>query len=92
MSTTIEVWTKDDLDGIEDLGIQQVWTEVDESGHVLREIGIGVSGDFVYVAPSEHKGLGRGLFDNQKVRLKTEGEDDSNLRKRFESMWRSYDN
>ena len=87
MKTIIEIWTSDDLSGIEDLGIQQVWTEIDEDGRVLREIGLGESGELAYVAPSDHSKHGRGLFDNQIVSLRAGRGDDPSLKKRFESLW-----
>jgi hypothetical protein len=60
-------WTQDDIDGLEELGIDLLWTEVEDNGFVAREIGFAKDGHVVHKSPNCSNRFG--LFDNQIVKL-----------------------
>ena len=62
-----------------------VYTEVDDTGHITREVGTDSAGRVVHRAPSTDDRYG--LFDNQVVRLTVDRESDIDP-ETFERMWR----
>lgn len=76
------VWTRSELDGLHDLGIHRLFTEVSDSGAVEREVGVDSEGRIVHRSPSSKSRYG--LFDNQLV----EAESGSELEpEAFEDYW-----
>jgi hypothetical protein len=71
------VWTEADVDGLRDLGIHRLVTEVNASGAIEREVGFDADR-----SPSAQSPYG--LFDNQIA----EGEAGSELEQEaFEEYW-----
>lgn len=87
MKTKILIWDERDLSGIDKLNLDQVWTEVNDTGIVLREIGLSKSGEIIYYAPSNHKMFGQGLFDNQRVNIRSDHRSALRIEERFEELW-----
>ncbi len=85
----ILAWRQHDISGLSVLGISVIWTEVDDSGKVTREIGFGADCEVLYVAPSDSKKFGRGLFDGQSVDTK-DHEADMPSPDEFERLWRDF--
>jgi hypothetical protein len=81
------VWTEKDNKGEKSLDdIVKLFTEIDDNGRVLREIGIDKDGRLVHKCPSDKFRNGTyGLFDNQVVIIS----DESSLitKNEFERMW-----
>ena len=57
-------WEEKDVQGLNSDGISCVYTEVNEDGRVVREIGIDMSGKISHKWPSSNSKFGKyGLFD-----------------------------
>lgn len=69
--------------------ISRVFTELDEAGHVTREIGVDASGTVIYRAPRRVENrLERGLFDGALVDLQSDNA--TCTREEFERMWQGH--
>lgn len=81
-------WTTSDLVGLGGRGLSRVLTESDESGRVVREIGL--SGDVVkYIASSVDPQIGhRGLFDGQWIAQESSTGSDAVPYEEFERYWK----
>jgi hypothetical protein len=78
------VWDKTDLDGLESFGLSKVLTEIDETGHVVREIGITSEGGVQYKS-HRAKPSGMAMFDWALVEIRDQAND---LRaEEFENLW-----
>lgn len=80
-------WSGDQLLGIRDIGLSKIWTEVDQHGRVIREIGFDVRDEPVHFGAFGMKG--NFLFDGQTI-VPNEEEvptNDSGLTRRFERIW-----
>ncbi len=76
------VWSPDEIAGLSE-NWSELLTEVDQRGHVTREIAINQAGLVVYRAPSTaHHRL---LFDNQVV--DSSRSQDPMLKARFLALW-----
>lgn len=53
--TAVLEWTETDAPGIGEAGVNRIWTEVDDSGIILREIGLDSTGGVVYIAPAPRR-------------------------------------
>jgi hypothetical protein len=80
-------WSGDQLLGIRDIGLSKVWTEVDQHGRVIREIGFDVSNEPVHFGAFGMKG--NFLFDGQTIVLNKEEvlTNESDLTRRFAKIW-----
>ena len=80
-------WTKDQILGIEDLGLSKLWIEIDEQGNVIREIGFDSCQKPVHFGTFGKKG--NFLFDGQRIELKTNVpiQNDEIITRRFEEVW-----
>lgn len=59
-------WDSQSIEGLgKSIGCAILYTEVDQSGRVLREIGVDEEGWIVHCAPSSRNA--HGLFDNQMI-------------------------
>ena len=79
-------WTEQDIKGLESrFGFKVIFTEVNESGHVIREIGIGLAGNISHVWSQATSAQAQAVFD-----LAVIGKvEDSNIsRAEFERLWR----
>lgn len=76
------VWTESDIDGLRDLGIHRMLTEVNDAGEIEREVGLDADGRIIHRSPSAQSA--HGLFDNQRVEAPngTELEQEA-----FEDFW-----
>jgi len=83
------VWNSTDLNGLESFGLSKVITEVDEAGHVIREIGISSEGTIGYrsnrTAPSR-----KSMFDWVHVDIGDQANDLG--AEEFESLWEDFRN
>lgn len=77
------VWTEKHIEGLEEMGIVRLYTEVDDEGEVHREIGIDADGRICHRSPVP--GNIYGLFDN--VTIEAHGELDIS-HQAFEELWR----
>ncbi len=76
-------WSEKDIKGLEELKIDRLITEIDDTGKVLREIGLNSQGHIVHKAPSDYDNYG--LFDLQKV--ETRGLSSTVAHTEFERLW-----
>ncbi|MCI4591481.1 hypothetical protein MOK15_15470 [Sphingobium sp. BYY-5] len=53
-----------DIKGLGNIGLSSIIVEVSDTGVVNREVGIGVSGDILYIFPGKGRFGSYGLFDN----------------------------
>jgi len=61
-------WEEKDVQGLNRDGISCVYTEVNEDGRVVREIGIDMSGKISHKWPSSNSKFGKyGLFDLAQI-------------------------
>ena len=66
-------------------GLVDLFTEVDDTGQVSREVGTDSAGRVIHRAPSTDDRYG--LFDNQVIKLAVDRENDI-APETFEWMWR----
>ena len=81
-------WNEDDIKGLYSTSqISSLYTESNEQGVVLREIGLDDLGKIIHKCPSSAHPFGtRGIFDAQTVELSAKT---TNLTKdEFEALWR----
>ena len=64
----ILIWTEADVNGLRDkFGLEQLLTEVDNDGTVVREIGLDAGGRVVHRHPGAPTLAKYGVFDLPKV-------------------------
>jgi hypothetical protein len=79
-------WDRWSIENLPD-NISKVVTEIDEMGHVTREIGFDAEGLIVYRAPLRaNNRLERGLFDGALIDLQVES-GSACTEDEFEQMW-----
>jgi hypothetical protein len=81
-------WEEADIKGLHSIAeVSNLYTESNEQGVVLREIGLDKFGEITHRYPSSAHSLGRrGIFDNQTVELS-----DATTQltiEEFEALWR----
>jgi hypothetical protein len=82
LSTYHRGWRPDD-------GVERTLLEVDDGGHIHREIGVDAAGKVVYIAPSLRGPYRYGTFDLQQFAAGTNPEGDEFPRAEFEALWRA---
>lgn len=58
-------WTIKEIGNLHDFGVFEIWTEVDETGLVKKELGFDERKKIVYKIPSDQRSYG--FFDNQLI-------------------------
>lgn len=84
-------WDERDIEGLyESEGILIVYTEIDNIGNVVGEIGLNDSGKVVHKFPSALYPRGTyGLFDNQRVDVSSLSPTESSRQeKEFKKLWK----
>lgn len=69
-------------------GVERTLLDV-EDGRIRREIGLGASGEVMYIAPAERGPYPYGQFDLQTLGAGTDPEQDEFPRDAFEALWRA---
>ena len=81
-------WTRDDINEFETMGIDLLWTELDEYGFVTRELGFDIEGRVIHKVPFGSKRFG--LFDLQIITVS--GATPFIEPERFNERWNEPDN
>ena len=81
-------WEEEDIKGLHSMAeVSSLYTESNEEGVVLREIGLNKFGKVAHRYPSSAHSLGHhGIFDNQTVELSNETT--KLTKEEFEALWR----
>jgi hypothetical protein len=80
-------WNAAEINGLLELGLAAVLTEIAPGGFVLREIGLDGAGSVVYRAPDDESGHDRALFSGQTVDAENLDECDTMRPDEFERLW-----
>lgn len=80
-------WNAIEIDGLRELGLAAVVTEIGPEGIVLREIGLDGAGSVVYRVPDDVSRHDRALFDGQVVDAGNFDECDAIPGDEFERLW-----
>jgi hypothetical protein len=75
-------WRPDD-------GVERTLLEVDDGGHIHREIGVTAAGKVVYIAPALRGLYPYGAFDLLQFGAGTNPEEDEFPRAEFEALWQA---
>lgn len=79
-------WTEKEITGLNEDNVETLYTEVNNKGDVLREIGVDEMGVVVHKCPSEgYKNGIYGIFDLAKVDFANMKEDAS--KEEFNALW-----
>jgi hypothetical protein len=70
-----------------DNGVERTLLEVDDEGHIHREIGVDAEGHVVYIAPAESGMYPSGTFDLLTFAPGTNPSTDEFPRAEFEALW-----
>jgi hypothetical protein len=75
-------WRPDD-------GVERTLLDVDDGGHIHREIGVDATGQVVYIAPALRGPYPHGAFDLLQFAAGTNPEEDEFPRAEFEALWQA---
>jgi hypothetical protein len=80
-------WTGLDIEGLDSIAeITVLYTEIDDNGDIIRELGMNKNGTIVHKFPSHSGKYGKyGVFDGQKVIVSDLHSDIS--KEDFDRMW-----